>query len=289
MPTNLYLSTTFATDNSLLSEVLEICVQHGIRHFELGSNHVYEKEFARIVQQFDCHYLVHNYFPIPKKSFVVNIASLDDDIYQCSINHLRRSIDFCHEIGAFLYTFHPGFLTDPCGSNKNNKNYDFQFEDQKLSSGDYEQAFDRMLNAISQSVQYAKKHNVQVAIETEGSVSKRDHLLMQRPEEYQRFFQHFSSEDIRINLNIGHLRLASNAFGFEVKDFVTLIEDYIVAIELSHNDGVEDEHRPLEEGEWYWDIISDSRFTQAYKILEFRNTHIETILNNIAICRKYLD
>ena len=64
--------------------------------------------------------------------------------------------------------------------------------------------------------------------------------------------------------------MASNAFGFEVQDFVTLIEDYIVAIELSHNEGVEDEHRPLVEGEWYWDIISDSRFMHAYKILEFR-------------------
>ena len=189
MSTNLYVSTTFAADNSLLSEVLQNCVQHGIRHFELGSNHVYEKEFARIVQQFDCHYLVHNYFPIPKKSLVVNIASLDDDIYQSSINHLRRSIDFAVKLVLFCIPFHPGFLTDPCGSNKNNnKNYDFQFKDQKLSFENYEKAFDRMLNAISQSVQYAKKHNVQVAIETEGSVSKRDHLLMQRPEEYQRFF-----------------------------------------------------------------------------------------------------
>ena len=61
-----YLSTTFAPDNSPVSGVLELCKQYGIHNFELGSNHNYEKKFDRIVKQYDFNYLVHNYFPAPK-------------------------------------------------------------------------------------------------------------------------------------------------------------------------------------------------------------------------------
>ena len=37
---------------------------------------------------------------------------------------------------------------------------------------------------------------------------------MQRPEEYKRFFNYFSPQEIGVNLNIGHLNLAAKAFQF---------------------------------------------------------------------------
>ena len=61
---------------------------------------------------------------------------------------------------------------------------------------------------------FAKKKNVKVAIETEGSFKKKFYLLMQRPEEYQKLFKYFDTKDLGINLNIGHLNLASKAFNF---------------------------------------------------------------------------
>lgn len=281
---NIYVSSTFFSDNSRISDVLQICVKHGIRHIELGSNHVYESDLARIVRQFDCHYLVHNYFPIPSEPFVINPASLDEGIYKRSVEHIFRAIDFCKEINAKLYSFHPGFLTDPIGANQSASNYDFQFIEKNLQSKNYEIAFDRMLEAIKQAVYYAKKREINIAIETEGSFSKPDHLLMQRPEEYKVLFQLFPPGDLGINLNLGHLHLASNVFGYEKNDFVDLISDYIIAMELSHNEGAEDEHKPLVEDGWYWEIITDPRFAHAYKILEFRNTTIETVKDNLKLC-----
>ena len=45
-------------------------------------------------------------------------------------------------------------------------------------------------------------------------------------------------------------------------------------MELSHNDGLQDQHLPLKKDGWYWDIINDSRFNDTIKILEFRNVSI---------------
>ena len=95
--------------------------------------------------------------------------------------------------------------------------------------------------------------------------------------------QKFNSDDIGINLNIGHLNLASKAFNFDKKYFIDLIEDYIVAMELSHNEGHEDDHLPLKEGEWYWDTITNKKFCDVLKILECRNTSVNQIAENIKL------
>lgn len=286
---NLFLSTTFLAKQTPLLNALQLCEKNGINAVELGSNHSFEATSLEIINQFDFDYLVHNYFPIPKKSFVLNIASMDDEIYNKSINHIFNAIDFCDKIGASLYTFHPGFMTDPRGSNQRTENYDFQWEDQKLNLGNYDKAFERMIKAVSKVVDYVKKVSVCIAIETQGSVKRKDHLLMQRPDEYYKFFHEFSSSDIGVNLNVGHLRLASNAFGFNISDFVNLVSDYILAMEMSHNNGGEDQHLPLEDGEWYWDVITDSRFTEIPKIMEYRNTPIEIILDNMNLVKEYLN
>ena len=72
---NVFVSTTFAKNDSKISEVLSICKKAKISNIELGSNHCYEKNFKKIIKKHKINFIVHNYFPIPKKSFVVNIAS----------------------------------------------------------------------------------------------------------------------------------------------------------------------------------------------------------------------
>ena len=284
----LYISTTFAPDESPLYKALDLCKGSDIQVVEIGSNHCYEEDY-RYLSNYNFQYLVHNYFPIPQKSFVVNIASFDQEIRTMSIKHIKRAIDFCEKINAKLYTFHPGFLTDPKGSNQTNNNYDFQWDENQLGVTNYSKAKALMFLALDKVAVYAKSKNVRIAIETEGSLNKKDHLLMQRPEEYDEFMIKYSSGEIGINLNIGHLNLAANAFDFNRQDFVDLIQNYIVAMELSHNDGLEDQHLPLQPGGWYWDLINDRRFKDTFKILEFRNTPIQEIVKNIQMIQEKND
>ena len=285
---SLFLSTTFMSDGSCLYDALDLCFQNGIKSIEIGSNHSHEKKYDYI-DDFKFEYLVHNYFPVPKDSFVINIASSDDFIYQQSINQIKNSINFCSEIGAHLYTFHPGFLTDPLGSNLSNDNFDFQWDDNHLSTSNSLKANDLMYHALDEIIKYAQSKKIVIAIETEGSFNKKDHLLMQKPDEYEKFMKKYSDSDIGFNLNIGHLNLASNAFGFRRSDFVNLIQDYIVALELSHNDGFEDQHLLLQPDGWYWDLINNRRFKNTFKILEFRNTPISEIVKNIQMIQEKND
>jgi len=279
---NLSVSTTFTSDGNPLLDTLKICKEEKIYSVELGSNHCYEESYDYL-SDFPFQYLVHNYFPIPKESFVLNIASADPNIRNKSIQHIKNSIRFCEKIGAELYTFHPGFLTDPVGEHLSKKNYDFQWDDNQINNINYKKAKINMYLALDDVIKYAKSRKISIAIETEGSLNKKNHLIMQHPDEYEEFMKKYSPTDISINLNIGHLNLAAKAFQFKREDFVDLIKNYIIAMELSHNDGIEDQHLPLQQNGWYWSIILDPYFKNIYKILEFRNTSIKSILNNIKL------
>jgi len=278
----LFVSTTFNYDDTPLQDALNKCQEIGIQAVEIGSNHCFENNYDYIFN-YQFQYLVHNYFPIPKKPFVLNIASLNKNIRERSLNHIKKAIDFCSRINAHLYTFHPGFLTDPTDSNNTKYNYDFQWDEKQLHNKNYELAKKYMYNALDEVAKYAQSKELAIAIETEGSLNKKNHLLMQKPDEYLEFMDKYNKDDIGINLNIGHLNLAANAFDFKRSMFIDLIQNYIVAMELSHNDGQEDQHLPLEKETWYWDIILDERFNNSYKILEFRNTLIEDIQKNIKL------
>ena len=280
------VSTTFIADGGPLHKALKQCSEAGITSVEIGSNHCYEGSYDYL-NEYKLQYLVHNYFPIPQQSFVLNIASIDDSIRSLSIQHIKSAIDFCAQIEAKLYTFHPGFSTDPKGPNLSNDNFDFHWDQNQLTNANHTKAKSLMYQALDEVIEYANSKAVKIAIETEGSLKKKDHLLMQNPKEYEEFIDRYNPVDIGINLNIGHLNLSANAFDFDRIAFVDLVQDHIVAMELSHNDGEEDQHQPLQSGEWYWEIIHDSRFEDAFKILEFRNTTISAIVANLKIFEEY--
>jgi len=289
---NWFVSTTFMPDGSSIQEALDLCQKSGITQIELGSNHCYDEHVEDIIARYPFTYLVHNYFPTPKESLVVNIASLNDTIHAQSIAHCERSIDFCQRIGAKLYSFHPGFLSDPDGgrflSDPDGGHivanmYDFRWNEGALDALQYDSAFSRMIQSITHLSAYAKERNVKIAIETEGSVQHAGHLLMQKPEEYAVFMQHFSPDAIGITVNLGHLNLASRHFSFEPEHFIDQISEYIVAFEMSHNNGCEDQHLPLVAGAWYWDIISDERLRDVYTICEFRNVSIDGVKDSLAL------
>lgn len=280
-----YVSTTFIKDNLPIKNAISKLFKNSIFNIELGSNHAYEKSYLYL-KKYKANYCVHNYFPIPKKSMVINIASQNKQIREKSLKHVKKAIKFSKKINAKLYTFHPGFLTDPDGSNISSKNYDFLWNKKKLLTSNHKKSWKFMIGSIKKIVRFAKKENVKIAIETEGSINSKDHLLMQRPKEYIKFFRIFKKKDIGINLNFGHLNLASKSFKFNKINFINKVSNRIVAMELSHNFGKNDDHLPIKKNAWYWKTIKNEKYKEIPKILEFRNTSIKTIRNTYRLVAK---
>jgi len=279
----IFLSTTFSKDNEKLSDVLsKISKYNIINNLELGSNHIYQKNYKFILKH-DFNLLTHNYFPPLKKDFVINIASKNSPIRKKSINIIKKNIKFSKSIASKLYTFHPGFIDDPISKNIKNNNYDFVWKKKLVNKKDYWLSWKLMISSIKEIIMYAKKMNQKIAFETEGSLNKKHLLLMQKPIEFDNFSKEVSFSHIGINLNLGHLNLASKAFNFSRLKFVEKIKKYIVAIEMSHNFRKNDDHLPLKKNAWYWKILNDNYFNKTFKILEVRNTSLKDLKKNLKI------
>ena len=102
-------------------------------------------------------------------------------------------------------------------------------------------------------------------------------------DEYLRLYKFFSNKDFGLNLNIGHLNLASKLLKFRKSIFIKKLKKYIVAFELSHNNGLDDQHLPLKKNAWYWKYLNMQEFSKIPKILEFRNTAISDLKSNIEL------
>ncbi len=97
-----------------------------------------------------------------------------------SIKHIEERIIFSSEIKAGLFTFHPGYISEPISANIDNKNWDFVYDRSKKTPMNYEDAFDLMLDAVKRSVKISEKYSQPIAIETAGSIAQKENLLMKK-------------------------------------------------------------------------------------------------------------
>ena len=278
---NFFISTTFLPDQSNILEYLNEFKMYKITNIELGSNHCFNSEVLNHdFQNFKI--LIHNYFPPAKKNIIINIASIDEKIRNQSIEHIKKCILFSKKNNAELYTFHPGFKLDPVSQNLDKKNYDFIWENKSIRN-DYAQKY--FFSSLDEIIGYAKNIDQRIALETEGSFNHFDKLLFQNIEDILNFTKNYHPEDIKINLNIGHLNLAKEVFNFDIYEFYNLIDHYIAAFELSHNYGINDDHLPLIEEAWYWDIIKQKKFKDIPKVLEYRNLTFNELVTSIKLVK----
>ena len=68
---------------------------------------------VKFVFNFDFNFIIHGYFPPPKKSLIFNLASQNKIIRKSSIKLAKNAISLCCDIESPLYTFHAGFTVDP--------------------------------------------------------------------------------------------------------------------------------------------------------------------------------
>jgi endonuclease IV len=277
-----YYKKKLSNLDTVISELLELDID-GI---EIGSTHQFNtrNNFKKIIKKISAKTIfIHNFFPpADDKKFVINIASESKKIREKSLELIINNIKFCKEIDASLYTIHPGFLSLPIPqANYKHSNYDFGFsKDDPLKK---KVAFKLMMISLKKITKYALSKKIKIAIETEGSIQKKDFLLMQTPNEYKMLFKEIPN-NLYVNLNIAHTYFASICYKFSIKNFFNLINSKVAAVELSCNNGTHDQHLPLSFNSK--NLLLLKLIKKKPIILEFRNSTLEKIKSSIEIIKK---
>ena len=271
-----YASTTCLADGTPVTEVVATLAASGIDHIELGSTHPPQAGLEAALANIDATFITHNFFPPSADGLVLNLAAGDPGTRTATVQFMRGAIDFAANIGAAVYTIHPGFAADALATGtRGTRNFDFEF-----AQAHNPRAFDHFLQGYEQLLDHAAGSGVAVALETQGSVTSDVPILLTRLEEFAGLIDRFGT-DCAINLNLAHSAFAAERFDYALTDLLTLIDGHVAAVEVSHNDGTGDQHLALEDDAGYLDILRSHRFADAAIIFEGRDVGLPATLASI--------
>jgi sugar phosphate isomerase/epimerase len=240
----IYVSSSCIKKQNIKDAIIELNTL-GFKNIELsGGTQAYEgllDDLLELKEKYQLNYLCHNYFPPPEIPFVLNLASLDSDIADLSIQHLKRAIDYSRQLGASRFSFHSGFLINiPLKEIGKAIQKQVLFEEEKA----YE-AFNARLQDL---LDYT---NNDLTLYLENNVLSESNF--ERFEKADPFFftsqQNLPQIDLKgfkILLDCAHLKVSCNTLGIPFEEEFTALYAQTDYIHISDNNGKSDQNLGLD-------------------------------------------
>ena len=274
----IYVSTNCLKNPKNVIQVLDKFENTGIENVELGS--VHSSFNVKELKKYNFNFLIHNYFPPPKKPFNFNLASKNGNIRKRSKNLAKKALELCHEINSPIYTFHAGFMVDP-------KKLGVPLGRTEIT--DRKVAFENFINSVYEIIDYSKNLGIKIAFEPNVVQKfnlikgKNELLLLAEYDEFKEFYKNINKKDLGILLDLGHTAVTSYWLKFNKDEFVKNCMDKIIAIHISNNNGKQDQHKSLTKD--CWQVKTLKNFRNCPIILETMNLTTEKIISNINIVK----
>jgi sugar phosphate isomerase/epimerase len=249
----IYLST--GGFNSLSgAEVVTRFVENKITNIELSGGKVQEDQEQKLSHLIpSCRFQIHNYYPPPQNSFVLNLASSDEKISSLSIEHIVRAIDLSEKLGCKFYSFHAGFLLDP-------KVNDLGKQFTKMGLNSRESAKEIFTSRVNQVAEYANTKGIMILLENNVISSANIKHFRTNPflmTDYNETIEIMNSTDDNVGLlvDVAHLKVSSQSEGFCKNKFLDSTKEYTFAYHFSDNDGESDTNEVVNSDSWFWPFV----------------------------------
>ncbi len=254
--------------NEYPSKIVKELFNGGIRNIELSGG-LFEEDLLKKLLKLkkEINFQLHNYFPPPKNSFVLNLASIDEEISLKSINLIKTAIEWSSQLESKMYGFHAGFLIDPNPIELGQKIKNRHINDRKVGMSLF-------IERVSHLAEYAKSNGVELLIEN-NVLSKNNHeefktnpLLMVDTNECLEIMKH-TPKNVNLLLDTAHLKVSSNSLGFNPYETLLECSKWIKAYHFSDNNGLADSNEAIKKSSWFVNSFStllDSYTLEVYDI-----------------------
>lgn len=240
----IYVSSSCIRHKKIKDSVQELA-ENGFKNIELSGGTQYymdiESDLLKLKDKYNLNYRCHNYFPPPKDAFVLNLASLNNEIFEKTFNHLLRSLELSKKLDAKKFGFHAGFFID-VSLNEIGKKI------AKKTIFDNQKATDRFCSGYNELKKSAGPVNLYIENNVFSSSNFKtyegDNLFMMTT--YNEYLELKKKIDFNLLLDVAHLKVSANSLRLNFEDeFVAMINqsDYI---HVSDNDGLHDLNNTLE-------------------------------------------
>ena len=273
---SIYISTC-CLKNKNTEQVCENFIKNKIKNIELSYGN-YDKNIVLYLLKKKVSFLLHNYFPPPKKSFVFNLASPNIKIQKKSINLAIRAINISKKIKSPYYSFHAGYLTDPEVSELGGKIKKKKINDRDLCL----KIFLKNINFLSK---IAQKKKIELLIENnvihrnEFNIFSKNSVLMSEPEEMIYIMKN-TDKNVHLLLDVAHLKISSKTLKFDLVLAIKKLNKWVKGYHLSENNGKIDNNKNFRHNSWFWPYIKKKL---NYYSLEIYNNKIDKILEQMKL------
>ena len=254
----------------------------GFRQIELSGGTEYYTEWKRelleLKAEYDLSYLLHNYFPPPESPFILNLASLDDAVFQRSLEFYLEAVSLSHELGGERYGLHAGILFDP-KLNQIGKPLD------KSALFSREEAISRFIHgfhtleaAAGDVTLYIENHVL--SGNNAQTFGHEKPLMMLTADDFRDLRSRFSFRPL---VDLAHLYVTSESLGLNFQKEAAALLPHTDYIHLSGNDGESDSNRGLKSGSPILaplkglDLTPTTLSIEVYNGLDSGRTTYETI------------
>lgn len=228
--------------NKYINESVKQLALAGFKNIELsGGTENYPsllQDLIDLKEEYNLNFRCHNYFPPPPKDFIVNLASLNDEIYNLSIEHIRRAQQISSKLGANKFGVHAGFLIN------------IELDEigkviKKKELFKKEEALKNFKSAISElndkNVSLYIENNV-LSMNNFKSFDKVNPLLMTESKEIKNIL---NETKVNFLLDYAHLKVSCNTLDLDINEELKELIPRTDYIHISDNNGLEDSNQEL--------------------------------------------
>lgn len=261
-------------------EIVQLALESGLERIELSSGAAWSPDMLGRVREtcgMPIRYLVHNYFPVPRTPFVLNLAAAEATSLVRSRAHCRAAVDLAAELRAPLYSVHSGFA--------------FSARPEQLGKDltqaprvSLDEAHEIFVESLKELCRYGEQKSVRIAVENNvvapfNLVNGENRLcLCATAEDMLKTWSDVGSSNLGFLIDTGHTKVTARSLGFDVDVFVDRVKPHVVAFHLSDNNGLADSNASVSEQSWFLPRLTE--FPEATMVLEAYALKIEEILAN---------
>jgi sugar phosphate isomerase/epimerase len=266
----------------------------GIEGIELGSGlRCSSQEMLSLrtaVKKHNKRFLVHNYFPAPSNSFVLNIASLDEHNLHRSLEMVRCGLTIAADLNSPFYSVHAGFAA-PLRAEDLGKPVEQAIH---LTCNDIrrEQAYLAMVKHVKHLAHFAERLGLSLLIEN-NVISPVflahlpiNPLLLTESNEIIQFFKDLDCDNVGLLLDVAHAKVSANALNFDLNSFVEDVAPYVQCVHLSDNKGQQDTNDPFTSNSWF--IPKLSQFKGSEFVIEAYKLSADVMISQLEILNDIL-
>ena len=280
----IYISSA-CSKQKIISHAITELVEQGFKNIELtgGTQYYenYERDLLELKDKYNLNFLIHNYFPPPEEPFILNLASLDKNIYEKSIKHLKKALDLTRLLGGNKFGFHAGFFVDRPIEEIGKKFGRSKLYDREKALNNFTDGFYRLKDEFK-DIDFYIENNCYSASNYQVYGSKAPFMLLN----FQDYEELRKKIDFKLLLDIGHLMVSAGTFDIDFKkEFQDMfkISDYI---HISSNDSKHDQNLGLEKKSQLVEILNSCDWknkTVSLEIYKGPDTLTDALIDTYSI------